>query len=531
MTIRSKLTLLYSGLLAIIIVAFGISLFAVTRWVLVNSVNTTLYQTTNQIVDNIDVFEPPRFGTPAGIFVVLPSLDFFRASAVAAQVWQLAETGPLLRSTSSNVNDFSDPFDYTALMNAEDAYENNGDRLPSVYSTVRIYDGEWSVMTVPYRDFGGGLVVIQVAASLEGVNQASRALLVMIAAATSLGLVGSMALGLWLTGRVLKPIDDITRAAARITSSADLKTRLEWKGPPDELGRLVSVLNGAMARLEQLFNVQQRFVADVSHELRTPLTAINGNIELIRRYGMDEASLEAIESEAKRMMRMVNDLLLLARADNGELKLNFEETDLDIVVGEAYREARILAKDRDLKVTVVDFEPVRIKGDGDRLKQLLSNLLSNAIKFTPDGGQILINLRKTEHDAIIQVQDTGIGMTEDDARRIFDRFYQADASRVKLINGEGAGLGLSIAQWIAKAHGGGIAVESQIGMGTTFTVTIPHIEEPERVMSAAVTRPRLSIIRRNPAERSTPERTSAVTDKDDDKPVVPKDKDKEKLKP
>jgi heavy metal sensor kinase len=400
--------------------------------------------------------------------------------------------------------------------------------LDSGYSTVRL-TGDWRVLTLPF-EYRGWRVAIQAAAPFEAVNLASQALLVMIAAATSIGLIGSMALGLWLTSRVLKPIDDITRSAARITSSADLKTRLEWNGPMDELGRLVDVFNKAMARLEQLFNVQQRFVADVSHELRTPLTAINGNIELIRRYGMDDASLEAIESEAKRMSRMVNDLLLLARADNGELKLNLEEIDLDIVVGEAYREARILAKDRDLKVTVVDFEPVRIKGDGDRLKQLLSNLLSNAIKFTPDGGQILINLRKTEHDAIIQVQDTGIGIAEEDARRIFDRFYQADASRVKLISGEGAGLGLSIAQWIAQAHGGKIAVESHLGEGTTFTVTLPHIEEPERVLSAAVTRPRLSIIRRNPAERSTPERTPAVTDKDADK-QVPKDKDKEKLQP
>ena len=254
-----------------------------------------------------------------------------------------------------------------------------------------------------------------------------------------------------------------------------------------------------MARLEHLFSVQQRFVADVSHELRTPLTAINGNVEVIKRYGMDQESLDAIESEAQRMSRLVNDLLLLARADNGELKLNVEELDLDILIGEAYREARILAKDRDLKVSVVDFEPVRIKGDADRLKQLLSNLLSNAIKFTPDGGQITLNLRKTEHTAVIQVQDTGLGIGPEHLQRIFDRFYQADASRVKMVTGEGAGLGLSIAQWIAQAHGGKIEVESAQGEGTTFTVTIPHIEEPERVLSAAVTRPRLSIIRRNPA--------------------------------
>jgi signal transduction histidine kinase len=200
------------------------------------------------------------------------------------------------------------------------------------------------------------------------------------------------------------------------------------------------------------------------------------------------------------MSRLVNDLLLLARADNGELKLNLAELDLDILIDEAYREARILAKDRDLKIAVTDFEPVRILGDADRLKQLLSNLLSNAIKFTPDGGQITVQLRKTEHDAVIRVQDTGIGIAPEHLQRIFDRFYQADASRVRL-GGEGAGLGLSIARWIVEAHGGKIAVESRVGEGTTFTLTLPHIEEPERVLSQAVTRPRLSIIRRPPSEK------------------------------
>src|SRR5262249_36477441 len=150
-------------------------------------------------------------------------------------------------------------------------------------------------------------------------------------------------------------------------------------------------------------------------------------------------------------------------------------------------------------------------------------LLGNAIKFTPDGGQIIISLRKTAHDAVIQVQDTGIGIAPDDLQRIFDRFYQADASRVRLDNTEGAGLGLSIAQWIAQAHGGKIQVDSTVGEGTTFTVTIPHLEEPERVLSEAVTRPRLSIIRRNPAPAPTPEK-----DKEPDKE---KDKEKEKAKP
>ena len=514
MTIRSKLILLYSGLLAIIIVAFGIAMFEVSSWVLVNSVDNTLAETAGQIWAHSHPYEISQFGKPSRIGILLPdSIDFF-PSGVVVQIWQLADNDAQLVRASSN---YSLPLDPAALTQEEQAFSSTS-TLNSLHTTVNVNGGQLRVLTLPY-DVQGWRVVIQAATSFETVNQASQGLLVIIVVATGVALIGSVVIGWMLANRVLKPIDDITRSAMQITAAADLKNRLEWDGPMDELGRLVSVFNKAMGRLEHLFSVQQRFVADVSHELRTPLTAIRGNVELIKRYGMDQESLDAIESEAQRMSRLVNDLLLLARADNGELKLNIEELDLDIIVGEAYREARILAKDRPLKVTVGDFEPVRIKGDGDRLKQLLSNLLINAIKFTPDGGQILINLSKTEHDAILQVQDTGIGISPEDLQRIFDRFYQADASRVRLDSAEGAGLGLSIAQWIVQAHGGKIHVDSTVGEGTTFTVMIPHIEEPMRVLSEAVTRPRLSIIR-----RTTPPEKEKEPDKD-------KEKEKEKVKP
>lgn len=508
MTIRSKLILLYSGLLAIIIVGFSISLFAVTRWVLVNSVDSTLVATADEIWKNSSAGIVREFGSPSEIVIFLPpDLDFFRASGVVVQVWEVDDSGGLRRlRSSSNLNDYDTPLDPVALERERQYFQSANTTPNSITSTVRINNGEWRVLTLPYN-IRGWRVVIQAATSFEAVNLSSQALVVIIVVATTIALLASVLLGLWLANRVLQPIDDITRSAAKITSSADLKTRLKWTGPMDELGRLVMVFNGAMERLEHLFSVQQRFVADVSHELRTPLTAILGNVEIIKRYGMDQESLDAIDSEAQRMSRLVNDLLLLARADNGELKLNLEEIDLDIVVSEAYREGKILAKDRALKVTVADFEAVRINGDADRLKQVLLNLISNAIKFTPDGGQITINLRKSEHDAIIQIQDTGMGIAPEDMKRIFDRFYQADTSRARTpASGEGAGLGLSIAWWIAHAHGGNIDVQSKVGEGTLFTLTLPHIEEPERVMSEAVTRPRLSIIRRGtpPPEKIKP---------------------------
>ena len=214
--------------------------------------------------------------------------------------------------------------------------------------------------------------------------------------------------------------------------------------------------------------------------------------------------MEAIESETARMSRMVNDLLLLAKADYGGLTLSLREVDLDELVTEVYRSARGLIKERDLKIAIGDYEPVRVQGDPDRLTQLLLNLISNAIKFTPDGGEITINLRRTSTEAVLEVSDTGIGIDEDDQKRVFDRLYQADSSRARgdgMGRGGGVGLGLSIAKWIAEAHHGRITVQSAVGAGTTFTVYLPLLEPaPQGTRHDAVTRPRLGLGRR---DRST----------------------------
>ena len=229
-----------------------------------------------------------------------------------------------------------------------------------------------------------------------------------------------------------------------------------------------------MARLQGLFSVQQRFVADVSHELRTPLTAIRGNLDLIRRYGMDEQSLAAIEGETGRMARMVDDLLLLARADYGGLTLELAPLDLDTILLEANREARVLAGQRELDIELRRLEPLRARGNADRIKQLLLNLLDNAIKFTPDGGRITLGLYRDGHEAVLEVADSGIGIAPEDRQRIYDRFWQADLSRRRAQqSGQDAGLGLSIVKWIVDAHHGSIDLVSEPGAGTTFRVRLP----------------------------------------------------------
>ncbi|MDX2163692.1 MAG: HAMP domain-containing sensor histidine kinase [bacterium] len=498
MAIRYRLILWYSGLLAVIIVLFGTILYSVTRWTLINSVDTTLVQTADQVIENSRPFVLPEFGN-SSLRLSLPELDFFRASGVVVQVWEVDDGAAELVGRSSNLPDYMQPLNPNLLHHDAASFRPPDTPPQDHLSNVALNGEDWRVLTRPVRVWDERQIVIQTAAPFITVNQATRALLVIMVVSTGVALIGCIALGMGLSNRALAPIETITQTAAGIVAKDDLKTRLPWSGPQDELGRLTSVFNQMMERLEGLFSVQQRFVADVSHELRTPLTAIRGHLDLIRRYGMEETSMEAIESEVERMSRMVNDLLLLAKADFGGLKLEPKVIDLDTLVSEVYREARVLAKDHQLTVTIQDFEPVRINGDSDRLKQLFLNLVSNAIKFTPDGGTITLNLRRTPTHAQIDVADTGIGIAPADQRRIFDRFYQAEPSRVRT-KGEGSGLGLSIAKWIVEAHGGTIEVFSEIGMGTTFTVTLPHLEggSSTPAAAAAVTRPRLSVLRRPP---------------------------------
>lgn len=495
MTIRNKLILWYSGLLAVILIVFGVGLFGIARWTLVNSVDGALWGTIQQIIPNMTATRYGEFGGPVGIRITVPEIDVFRASGVIVQVWEVDNTGFTLLQTSSNLGGYAQPIDRLSLEREAVRVFGNNDEVAGLASDVNINDTQWRVLTRPLN-LWGTRVIMQAAMPLDTVNEASRGLLGILAFSVVFALLGSTAVGWSLSNRALKPIDAITQGASRIATTDDLSTRLPWTGPMDELGRMISVFNHMMARLEHLFSVQKRFVADVSHELRTPLTAIRGHLDLIKRYGMDEESLQAAESEVERMSRLVSDLLLLAKADYGGLTLNLEPLDLDTVVSEVYREARVLAKDRDLKVKIDDFEPVRINGDADRLKQLLLNLVSNAIKFTPDGGEIVLNLRKNLRTAELEVQDTGIGIGKEDLQRVFDRFFQTDSSRARDARSEGVGLGLSIAKWIVEAHGGQITVESEVGVGTTFRVTIPHLEDRTAVTSEQVTRPRLRLLRR-----------------------------------
>jgi signal transduction histidine kinase len=295
-------------------------------------------------------------------------------------------------------------------------------------------------------------------------------------------------MGALLARRALNPIHAITQTAVQITRADDLGRRIPHLGPPDEVGQLVGAFNEMLERLERIFRAQRRFVADVSHELRTPLTTIRGNVDLLRRMGSnDPASLNAIQNETDRMIRLVGDLLLLANADAGHLPMARQTVAIDALVAEIAHQTRVLAGQR-LQIALdcplpKGEAPLMVLGDSDRLKQLLLNLTDNAIKNTPVGGKVSLCLARMGAWVRLTVADTGAGIAPTDLPHIFERFYRAEKSRARRPNaneaspGGGVGLGLSISRWIAEAHGGHIEVQSEQGKGSAFHVWLPLADE------------------------------------------------------
>lgn len=477
MRIRTKISLWYAGLLTLIIVIFSVAVFGVIQATIISSIDGGLEQTATNLIRNIRVMPVGEFGTPQAR-VVFRTEDDFRVPGVSIQVWQTTSSSgdysPVLIKSSYDLVGYDNALDASALgANAEQ------------FSSITINTVPGRVSTRPFTTAGGQQIgVVQIAVSTLIVQQVSNGVLSIMLVASALAVVVAIGLGMWLSYRALTPIQEIASAAASIATSNDLTTRLPENGPDDEIGHLTRVFNHMMQRLEHIFGVQQRFVADLSHELRTPLTAIQGNLDMIKRYGMDEVSLEAIQLETTRMTRMVNEVLMLARADYGDINIDMDVLDLGVLTIEVFSSAPALARKRDLKFDLGKHETVLIKGNYERLMQVASNLLVNAIKYTPDGGKILMSVYKENGQGVLEVRDTGIGIQADHLERIFDRFYQVDGSRYHTSDHDGAGLGLSIVKWIVDAHGGKIEVKSQLEKGTTFRVLFPLVSQTMQVIAS-----------------------------------------------
>jgi signal transduction histidine kinase len=336
---------------------------------------------------------------------------------------------------------------------------------------MRVYVRQLASPTGP----AGYLVVGQ---SLAGIESELAGLRLFLAAGGLLTLLAAGAASWWLAGRALRPLDAMASTAEDIGRTQDLSRRLPESEPDDEVGRLqrsfnqmLRQLDDAYHRLQSALVAQRRFVADASHELRTPLTTIRGNVGLLLKredITADDrlAALNDIAGESERMSRMVQDLLTLARADAG-YHLDKAPIDLLPIIQEVTRQAQTLQPLR--RIELLDGVPVPIQGNADAIKQLLWILIDNAFKHTHDSGRIQLRLDNGQQAARLMVLDDGAGIPKDDLERVFERFYQSDASRA----GEGTGLGLAIARWIAQEHGGRISASNNPQGGAAFTVVLP----------------------------------------------------------
>jgi heavy metal sensor kinase len=280
--------------------------------------------------------------------------------------------------------------------------------------------------------------------------------------------------GYMLARQALQPVVDISTQAERI-GAQNLGDRLDVRNPRDELGRLTQVINSLLQRLEGSFVKMREFMADASHELRTPIAIIHGEADLAlsRERGVSEyqATLRVIREQSSRMGRIVKDMLALTRADAARHTLSREELYLDELIEECCRAAQTLVGPSGVKLSVQTHGDILFRGDLELLRRMTFNLLDNAIHYTPPGGSVNVKLLRDESWARLIVSDTGIGIPAECAPRVFDRFFRVEnGSRGQ---SGGAGLGLSIVKLAAESHRGRVEVQSEVGRGSTFTVSLP----------------------------------------------------------
>lgn len=336
--------------------------------------------------------------------------------------------------------------------------------------------GRIRVQIVPINRNGSTIGYIQTFYSLKNLDQSLSRFKWLVTGLSVIGIALAAVAGWFLARKTLARVDLIRSTAKAIATSQDFQQRVLHIGPPDELGKLTETFNHMLERLEKAYTNQKRFLSYASHELRAPLTTIQGNLDILHKMKSipedeREEIVKDIRSEATRMSKLVSDLLSLARADAGQF-IPMEVVDLAAVTRNVV--AELQAWETGVKVRYDIAGDVRVWGNQDLIKQLVIIILDNAIKYTPKGGSVYVTVREEDGQAAIRVQDTGIGIDQEELPFVFERFYRSRAARRH--SSDGTGLGLSIAKWIIDEHEGSIGVTSNTGHGTEFTICFSSIK-------------------------------------------------------
>ena len=349
--------------------------------------------------------------------------------------------------------------------------KNGKETREEIYSPGRI--GTFRIISTPVYENGKLAEIIQLGTHLYFVRQNlahfKNNILAVLPIILVLGTLG----GWILARRSLSPIGYVASKTRTITSK-NLSERLHPRGTDDEMDDLIHTINEMIARLESSFRRMAEFTADASHELKTPLCAMRGEAEVLLSKGRTaeeyQEGLAHFIEEFDHLNQMINDLILLSKFDATQVELKMAPLRLDVLIQGICNLFQILAEQKGISLDVDASEEVMVMGDKVRLQQLFTNLIDNAIKYTFKGS-IHVTLEKNKGEILVKVQDTGIGIPQEEQEKIFKRFYRVDKSRSKETGG--VGLGLNIAEWIAQAHHGRIEVNSELNKGSTFTVYLP----------------------------------------------------------
>ena len=463
-SIRSRLTAWYVMLLAIILILFSVLL------------NYFLAKRLHESVDNSLTVSATVVATSATMRLSnspLPGLnqlfEQFMNQGNLNKFYRIYDGSGNVGSRSKNISASQFPLSQTAYAEALEGRNSYETFKVGAQQPIR-------VITMPILLEGKLINLVQVGTSLEAVQETLRNLKIFLFTAVPSVLILAALFARFMARRALKPISRIIDTAREIGQGQELSKRIPVLKIKDELGQLALTFNEMMNRLENSFAQMRQFSSDASHELRTPLTVLKGQNELVlsKQRKLEEYQ-EVISSnleEINYMSKVLEDLFVLSKSDENQVDLDCKPVDLRALVEEVCKHAEVLAEEKNMKIVIAFLEPTEVKGDEVRLRQMVWNVLQNGIKYTQRGGELKIALQNKDKFALLSIQDTGIGIPEEDLPLIFNRFYRVDKARTR--DEGGSGLGLSICKQIAEAHKGKIEVESKLGVGTRFKIRLPN---------------------------------------------------------
>jgi heavy metal sensor kinase len=469
-SIGLRLTLWYAGILTAALTAFCAGLWLALGHSLYHAIDESL----RDRVQGVRAFMEEQTGSLS----LQEMREEFREHSVlgpGGDLFQVAAADGQWLYRSDPLYDQHTPTPRAGELGASARFEN----VTIQDTPLRFFSQNVEVQAIPYT--------VTVAAPISELQRGMRDFLRLSVPALPAVLLIAAFSGYWMSRRALRPVDKITETARSITAD-NLSRRLAVPDSGDELERLSRTLNEMIERLEVSFKRVSRFTADASHELRTPLTIMRTTAEVALRDRAEHPdhreALEEIVADLEQASQLVDNLLLIARADSNEAILALARVDIVDTIREASSQGAVLAKAKGVEFEArVPETEVAVNGDRTALRRLFLLLIDNAVKYTPGGGHVMVSLSVEGPCAVATVADTGIGIATEHLPHIFERFYRADRSRSR--EHGSAGLGLAIGLWIAEAHGGTLTASSQPPVGAVFTVRLPLCATPEQRDSLA----------------------------------------------